>query len=196
MEGTITAVARPKGRVVRLPDAASDIQRVYAQDYARLCAAACAILHDEHLAQDAVQEAWHRLSDPRTLAGLATDDAEKLRHLVLVTVRHAALNLRRGNAKTQPAPDERFAAQPDPGPAPAERAEQNDAVRALKAALQQLEETDRAIVLLQYDHGCTGRQIAALLGLREAAVRKRSQRAKERLRKILTEGGVYHNEKR
>lgn len=170
-------------------DTADRIRQIYARDYAKLCAAANAVLQDAHLAQDAVQEAWLRLSAPRTLAGLYSGDAAKLRGLILITVRHTALNMRRGARFTneQPAPEETLAATPSPAPGPAEQAERNDAVQTLKLALNQLDETDRSILLLQYDSGCTGKQIAALLNLSEATVRKRAQRAKEKLRTLLAE---------
>lgn len=46
------------------------LQAVYCADYGRLVAAAARILQgDVHAAQDAVQDAWLRLADPRTLAG-------------------------------------------------------------------------------------------------------------------------------
>lgn len=168
--------------------AAGRLQQVFAREYARLCAVARGVLGDAHLAQDAVQEAWLRLNDPRVLAGLDVSDENKLRSLVLISVRCAARNLRRKGRREQAAPGEAWAAVPDPAPSPAEQAENRDAVRALKAALYRLDETDRQILLLQYDNGCTGRQIAALLGMREAAVRQRARRAKQKLRAMLEEG--------
>ena len=52
-----------------------------------------------------------------------------------------------------------------------------------------LDELDANILTLQYADGCTSRQIAALLGLREAAVRQRAHRARKRLKKILIQEG-------
>ena len=70
---------------------ADTLQQALVQDYGRLCTLANKILQDSHLAQDAVQESWLRLNRARP----DTTDAEKLRHLLLVTVRHTALNMRR-----------------------------------------------------------------------------------------------------
>lgn len=70
---------------------ADALQQAFIQDYGRLCALADRILQDSHLAQDAVQESWLRLNRARP----DTTGAEKLRHLLLVTVRHTALNMRR-----------------------------------------------------------------------------------------------------
>ena len=77
---------------------ADTLQQALVQDYGRLCTLANKILQDSHLAQDAVQESWLRLNRARP----DTTDAEKLRHLLLVTVRHTALNMRRSR-RAEPA---------------------------------------------------------------------------------------------
>lgn len=87
---------------------ADALQQAFIQDYGRLCALADRILQDSHLAQDAVQESWLRLNRAKP----DTTDAEKLRHLLLVTVRHTALNMRRSRWG-EPAEDAVFAALPD-----------------------------------------------------------------------------------
>ena len=149
---------------------ADTLQQALVQDYGRLCTLANKILQDSHLAQDAVQESWLRLNRARP----DTTDAEKLRHLLLVTVRHTALNMRRSRR-----------AEPDAGPLPQEKLERSEAVRCLLAAMQALEETDRAILQLQYGQGMTGAQIAAALGLHAATVRQRSRRARQKLKQLL-----------
>ena len=87
---------------------ADTLQQALVQDYGRLCTLANKILQDSHLAQDAVQESWLRLNRARP----DTTDAEKLRHLLLVTVRHTALNMRRSR-RAEPAEDAVFAALSD-----------------------------------------------------------------------------------
>ena len=158
---------------------ADTLQQALVQDYGRLCTLANKILQDSHLAQDAVQESWLRLNRARP----DTTDAEKLRHLLLVTVRHAALNMRRSR-RAEPAEDAVFAALPDAGPLPQEKLER------LLAAMQALEETDRAILQLQYGQGMTGAQIAAALGLHAATVRQRSRRARQKLKQLLEQEGL------
>lgn len=99
---------------------ADTLQQALVQDYGRLCTLANKILQDSHLAQDAVQESWLRLNRARP----DTTDAEKLRHLLLVTVRHTALNMRRSR-RAEPAEDAVFAALPDAGPLPQEKLERS-----------------------------------------------------------------------
>lgn len=177
--------ALPDTAVTMPPTALQCLQQIYARDYRRLCTVAQMAVGDEHLAQDAVQEAWLRLSRPETLSGLDTGDADKLRRLVIVAVRNTAHDLRRKHTRVDIPGENAFSALPDRAATTEENAERREAVSRLKAALRQLEETDRNILLLQYDNGCTGRQIAALLGMREAAVRKRAERAKKRLKAML-----------
>lgn len=69
---------------------ADTLQQALVQDYGRLCTLANKILQDSHLAQDAVQESWLRLNR----AWPDTTDAEKLRHLLLVTVRQRSRRAR------------------------------------------------------------------------------------------------------
>ena len=157
---------------------ADTLQQAFIQDYGRLCTLANKILQDSHLAQDAVQESWLRLNRARP----DTTDAEKLRHPPLGTVRHTALNMRRSR---RPAPAEHavFAPPPAAGPLPQGK-------RCLLAAMQALEETDRAILQLQYGQGMTGAQIAAALGLHAATVRQRSRRARQKLKQLLEQEGL------
>ena len=112
---------------------ADTLQQALVQDYGRLCTLANKILQDSHLAQDAVQESWLRLNRARP----DTTDAEKLRHLLLVTVRPTALNMRRSR-RAEPAEDAVFAALPDAGPLPQEKLERSEAVRCLLAAMRKV----------------------------------------------------------
>lgn len=164
---------------------ADTLQQALVQDYGRLCTLANKILQDSHLAQDAVQESWLRLNRARP----DTTDAEKLRHLLLITVRYTALNMR-WKHWDETAEDAVFAALPDAAPLPPEQAEQRDVVRCLLAAMQALEENDRAILQLQYGQGMTGAQIAAALGLHAATVRQRSRRARQKLKQLLEQEGL------
>ena len=81
-----------------------------------------------------------------------------------------------------------IAALPDADPLPQEKLERSEAVRCLLAAMQALEETDRAILQLQYGQGMTGAQIATALGLYAATVRQRSRRARQKLKQLLEQG--------
>lgn len=90
------------------------VEQIFTKNYARLCAMATAILHDSSLAQDAVQEGWIRLHKAKQLD---TSSEEKLEHLILITVRHAAYNImRKGNP--EPIEDSILNSIPDTSPSP------------------------------------------------------------------------------
>ncbi len=164
----------------------SPLYQVFVQEYSRLCVLAGSILRDEALAQDAVQESWLRL---HALRHLSTDHVEKLRHLVMITVRHTAYNMLR---KQSPLPleEDTLAALCDADRLPEEQAEYRETVRVLMQALQMLEETDRTILQLQYGQELSSRQIATIVGIRPAAVRQRARRARQRLKQILEKEGL------
>lgn len=159
---------------------------IFIQDYDRLCALAAQILRDRGLAQDAVQESWMRLQKIRSLE---TGDPEKLRHLVLLTVRHTAYNLLRKQTPV-PVEDTVLAGIQDQDPLLPEQIERKERLRTLLSAMAGLEETDRTILQLQYGQELTSRQIAAILGMRPAAVRQRARRARLTLKTKLEKEGL------
>ena len=59
----------------------------------------------------------------------------------------------------------------------------------LTAAILALPYHYSEIILLKYNHKCTDKQIAGLLGLSEDNVKKRLQRAKKKLKEIMKEVG-------
>lgn len=60
----------------------------------------------------------------------------------------------------------------------------------LEAAMSRLNERDRALLALRYYENRTGAEAAALLGIREAAARKRTARALEKLREFFARRGI------
>lgn len=104
------------------------VEQIFTKNYARLCAMATAILHDSSLAQDAVQEGWIRLHKAKQLD---TSSEEKLEHLILITVRHAAYNImRKGNP--EPIEDSILNSIPDTSPSPHEIVESREVSRKIK----------------------------------------------------------------
>lgn len=80
--------------------------------------------------------------------------------------------------------DRLFAGGPGPSEA-ARRAELRDRVRAAVAALPA---GDREVIALRYLEQLTAAEVAAVLGLTEAAVKSRALRAMRRLRTLLADG--------
>lgn len=165
------------------------LAETYHRYYRQLCAVAASVLDgDTALAQDAVQEAWLRLNAPGVRERIDTGDTSRLRGLLLVTVRNAARNLRRGK-REQTLPEEGWAVFEAPSPGPAEQTEREAAVAALRRGLQALTAADHDVLLLQYVQGYSAAEIAAVLGISEGAVRQRAHRARQRLKKLLQQEG-------
>ena len=115
---------------------------------------------------------------------------------MLVTVRNCVRNLRRGPAAhEQTIAEEGRAILPDLAPGPVEAAEQAEAIAAVRRALLALPADDHDILLLQYAQELPMAQIAAALGITEAAARQRARRARGRLKAILEQEGFSYEEK-
>lgn len=165
------------------------LAETYHRYYRQLCAVAASVLDgDTALAQDAVQEAWLRLNAPGVRERIDTGDTSRLRGLLLVTVRNAARNLRRGK-REQTLPEEGWAVFEEPSPGPAEQTEREAAMAALRRGLQALPAADHDVLLLQYVQGYSAAEIAAVLGISEGAVRQRAHRARQRLKMLLQQEG-------
>ena len=70
-------------------------------------------------------------------------------------------------------------APPDPGPSPEKVALDKEKSALVQSVLEELNETDRAAVILQYWHDCTYHDIAETLELSSSAVKSRLFRARK-----------------
>ncbi|WP_339825910.1 sigma-70 family RNA polymerase sigma factor [uncultured Arenimonas sp.] len=73
----------------------------------------------------------------------------------------------------------------EPGHGPADSHERSEQARQLAEALDEIPETSRDVLLLYYREGERSADVAALLGISDAAVRKRLQRGRDALREQL-----------
>lgn len=161
-------------------EAFSTLVRQY-QDYAY--GVAIGLLSDFDLARDVVQEAFlnayrdlGRLKDPARFGGW-------LRGIVRHTAFRALRELTRVRAMAEEFGTQAEAVDRRPTPARAvEEAEQHEIVRR---ALGKLNEKNREVVSLYYVNGFTYGDIAGFLGITEATVQGRLQRARARLREEL-----------
>jgi RNA polymerase sigma-70 factor (ECF subfamily) len=78
---------------------------------------------------------------------------------------------------------------PDKGPTPRDVAAEDNRNRYLAAALEQLDDLSREIIVLRHFHGLTGREVAEILGIAEGTVSSRSHRALRQLRALLERMG-------
>jgi len=153
--------------------------QVYAFYRSRLHAFLLRLTRDEQLARDLGQETWLRLAvNARRLAPDSEPGAwlfTVARNLYVSRRRWALLDRARlaqlaflGRLK-------------EPAPSPLEALCSSEAQRGLERALARLSHADRELVLLICVEGFAAEQVAAMLGIAPAAVRKRLSRARARL---------------
>jgi RNA polymerase sigma-70 factor (ECF subfamily) len=131
------------------------------------------------VAEDLLEETWLRLV---TRAAELRDDScvgawlfTVARHLFLSWCRHRALDDWRLSELTPSWPA------PAAGETPFEAAARSQTERRLEVALAQLSSQDRELLLLVSVEGFTPSEAASALGLTPETLRKRLQRARERL---------------
>ena len=164
-------------------------QRGDTQAYARLVGAtqrmvasvALAVTRDVHTSEDIAQEtflsAWQRI-------GQLGNPQSFLPWLRQVARNRAIDHVRAQRYRETPVDplDTLAAVAASPRHGPAEQFVSDEQARQLAEALDEIPETSRDVLLLYYREGEDTREVAALLGITDAAVRKRLQRGRDSLR--------------
>ncbi|WP_372391299.1 RNA polymerase sigma factor [Xanthomonas sp. NCPPB 3582] len=168
-----------------LPSAAAGCQQAYGRIVSAcqntVTAIALAITRDiaasEDIAQEAFLRAWQRLAQLHQPASFLPWLRQITRNLArdwLRANRHRALS---GEAA-----DLAIAMAADPAPSPADHLLQAEEEIAAFDMISALPEESRETLLLYYREGQSSQQVASLLGLSDAAVRKRLSRARASVR--------------
>lgn len=147
-------------------------------------AVALAITHDvpasEDIAQEAFLSAWQhlkRLQNPASFLPWLRQITRNLARDHLRAARHRPLDGETAELA--------IALAADPAPTPVQRLIQDEREQAASELISALPEDSRELLLLFYREGQSSQQVAALLGLSDAAVRKRLSRARQDLREDL-----------
>ena len=137
------------------------------------------ILHNDHDAEDAVQQAL--LVIDQNLEKFSEIKCPKSRSFIVTIVERKAIDLYRVKRRNAAIPFE-DALIHTPAANPADTVpEQIDLARAIVLLPQRY----RQLLLLKYDNGYSEREIAVMCAMTEANVRKTVQRAKKQLELIL-----------
>jgi RNA polymerase sigma factor (sigma-70 family) len=145
---------------------------------------ALAIVRDvpasEDIAQEAFLSAWQNLRKLNNRASF-------LPWLRQITRNLARDHLRAQAHRANPGTDIEalIATIADPHPGPDEQLATDQARAVAAGVIDALPEESREVLLLYYREGQSSRQVAGLLGLQDAAVRKRLSRAREKVREEL-----------
>lgn len=155
--------------------------RIVAACQNTVTAVALAITRDvpasEDIAQDAFLSAWQhikRLQNPASFLPWLRQITRNLARDHLRAARHRPLDGEGAELAIELAADT--------SPTPSEWMEDDERERAAAELISSLPEDSREVLLLYYREGQSSQQVAMLLGLSDAAVRKRLSRARQSLR--------------
>ena len=158
--------------------------RIVAACQNTVTAVALAITRDvsvsEDIAQEAFLTAWQhlkRLQNPSSFLPWLRQIARNLARDHLRAGRHRPLDGEGAEIAIELAAD--------PAPGPMQQHEEDERERAAVELISALPEESREVLLLFYREGQSSQQVALLLGLSDAAVRKRLSRARQSLREDL-----------
>ena len=163
--------------------------RIVAACQNTVTAVALAITRDvaasEDIAQDAFLSAWQhleRLQNPDSF----------LPWLRQITRNLARDHLRKHHDQPMDGPNAELAMAADPGPQPMQQLLETEHEKAAAELIAALPEDSRETLLLFYREGQSSQQVAILLGITDAAVRKRLSRARQLVRDdLLTRFGDF-----
>ena len=141
----------------------------------------------EDIAQEAFLSAWQQLDRLRNSASFLPWMRQITRNLARDWLRAQAQRPLSGEAA-----EIAIGMAADPSPEPADRLLRGEAEAAAEDIISALPEDSREVLLLFYREGQSSRQVAALLGLSDEAVRKRLSRARASVREDLLQrfGGL------
>lgn len=142
------------------------------------------ILKDRRSAEDAVQDAFFGVA--ANIKNVDTNDKEKLKIYVTVTVRNAAVDILRRSRRDEQG-EEIIEALSDDAIDIEEKSEIEEALRDIIAALNDLPPIYRDVLTYRYLIGLSARAISELLKLPEATVRSRIRNGLARLKNKLKE---------
>ena len=163
-------------------DAFEQLVEAYRNQVFRLALRMCGNEADaDEVAQEAFLSAWKGLPNFRGESRFST-------WLYQLTT-HAAIDLLRREKRQAAAEDIDGITAPDDGPSPQQQAERAETRREVRAALMQLPEEYRQVLLLRFMQELSYEEIGQALKLPAGTVKSRLNRAKAQLKDILSRSG-------
>lgn len=170
-------------QMLNTPEEQSKFEQIYDAYRGLMFHVAYRILGNTHDAEDAVQQAFLVILD--NLGKISEIRCPKSRSFVVTIVERKSIDLYRSKRRNAVLPLEEEAVNV---PSPSEV----DAVAertVFAKAMATLPTRYRELLFLKYDNGYSEREIAAMCSMTEANVSKTIQRAKKKLKAILSEQG-------
>ena len=155
------------------------LEQLYKEYYPLMFRIAFNILRDQGLAEDAIHEAFLKLS--KNNYKLDKVRYNKTAAFMVIIVRNIALTMYKYNKKEfiQRLEDNHMAT--DPSPSPLDLIITNINVEKIKETINTMNPNYAEILILKYHYECSNKQIAELLSISEENVRVRLHRARKKL---------------
>lgn len=162
-------------------EAFRQLVEAYQTQVYRLALRMCGADGADDVTQDAFVAAWRALPNFRSDCRFST-------WLYRLTT-NAAIDCLRREKRHRDADDLDGVELPDGGDTPQEAAERTETQTAVRSALSALSDEHRQVLLLRYMQEMDYGEIAVSLGISEGTVKSRINRAKARLKELLSGGG-------
>ena len=158
------------------------MEELYLRHHRLMYAQALRVLNDSHAAEDAVSSALEALI--RKIPLLRDMDGNKRKAYIVITVRHAAIDIYRRHSRETVTEDE-FLEQIPSDSRVEDRLLESAGVEEIRDAIRRLGDRDRDILMMRYFREMSDREIGRELELRPTAVRVRISRARKHLVMLL-----------
>ncbi len=161
----------------------SKFEQLYYEHRKLMMQIAIDMLHDEFVAEDAVHEAFVKLT--RHLDGVDEINSHKTKAFIVIIIKSVCSDMIRKEKRNTEIKLENV----DYIGRVSDDSFKNLEVEEVYSVISSLPDTYREIIELKVVHDLSDKQIADVLGISNSAVRKRLQRAREILRNKLAEWG-------
>lgn len=174
--------------VIPEPEQKRTFAEIYNESKNALFNAAMSVLHNEHDAEDAVQEAFMYIADNIKKIGSLSD--KERRSMAVIIARNAAIDIYRKNRKDS----ERTETITDINVSVDVNFFESFDYEELRSVISELPARYKDIIYLHYVKELSARKTAKLLGISTETVYKRVERAKVLLKEKLQERGSEYAE--
>ncbi|MCQ1528796.1 RNA polymerase sigma factor [Lutispora saccharofermentans] len=171
--------------MIESSDDKSKFEQIYINYRQTMFYVANSILKDEHLAEDAVHQAFIKIIE--NLDKINEIKCPKTKGFIVIIVERTAIDIYRKRRRQYTIPFDEVIFGAEEMAAGADRSFEEVGNSSIAAAIAMLPINYSSAIKLKYSHGYTDKEIAKILSISEENVRKRIARGKKRLAKILEE---------
>ena len=171
--------------MIESSDDKSKFEQIYINYRQTMFYVANSILKDEHLAEDAVHQAFIKIIE--NLDKINEIKCPKTKGFIVIIVERTAIDIYRKRRRQYAIPFDEGIFGMEEMAAQADSSSEDARFNPIVAAIASLPINYSTVIKLKYSHGYADKEIAKILSISEENVRKRIARGKKKLAKILKE---------